>query len=109
MADARWRVIAVVCVLAARAAAIGPPCEEERGRTGLALTATEQGVTVGGIDDDSAAAAAGLRPGDTVVQVNGTVLRACADYGRAVHEAQHERKALLVLVRRGDAELPLAL
>ena len=41
--------------------------------------------------------------------MNGTVPRACADYGRTVREAEHERKALLVLVRRGDAELPLAL
>src|SRR5262249_24342526 len=109
MADARWSVIAVVCAVAARAAAIGPPCEEERGRNGLALTATEQGLTVGGVDEESAAAAAGLGGGDTVVQVNGTVARACADYGRTVHEAERERKAVLLLVRRGDSELPLVL
>jgi len=109
MADARWCVIAVVCAVAVRAVAIGPPCEEERGRTGLALTPAEHGLSVGGVDDGSAAAAAGLRVGDTVVQVNGTVLRACADYGRTVHEAERERKAVLLLVRRGDAELPLAL
>jgi len=109
MADARWSVIAVVCAVAARAAAIGQPCEEERGRTGLALKATEQGLTVGGVEDDSAAAAAGLHVGDTVVQVNGTVPRACADYGRTVHEAERERKAVLMLVRRGDTELALVL
>src|SRR5205823_6383159 len=82
---------------------------EERGRTGIALAAVEQRLAVGAVDEDSAAASAGLRVGDTVLQVNGTVPRACADYGRTVREAEHERKALLVLVRRGDAELPLAL
>ena len=109
MADTRWHVIAVVCAVATRAAAAGLPCEEERGRTGIALAAVEQGLAVGAVDEDSAAASAGLRVGDTVLQVNGTVPRACADYGRTVREAEHERKALLVLVRRGDAELPLAL
>jgi len=97
-------VIAVVCAVATRAAAAGLPCEEERGRTGIALAAVEQGLAVGAVDEDSAAASAGLRVGDTVLQVNGTVPRACADYGRTVREAEHERKALLVLVRRGDAD-----
>src|SRR5437899_610077 len=109
MADTRWHVIAVVCAVATRAAAAGLPCEEERGRTGIALAAVEQGLAVGAVDEDSAAASAGLRVGDTVLQVNGTVPRACADYGRTVREAARERKALLWLVRRGDAELPLAL
>ena len=92
MADTRWHVIAVVCAVATRAAAAGLPCEEERGRTGIALAAVEQGLAVGAVDEDSAAASAGLRVGDTVLQVNGTVPR-----------------ALDLTPTNGDAELPLAL
>jgi hypothetical protein len=37
------------------------------------------------------------------------VLRNCAEYARTVRDARKERKALLLLVRRAAAEVPLAL
>jgi hypothetical protein len=108
--EAARTVLILVTLLAARlAVAVGPPCEEGRPRTGLALSSSETGLTVAAVDDDSAAGASGVRVGDRVLQVNGVVPRGCADYARAVRDAEHERKALLLLVGRRDGEVPLAL
>jgi hypothetical protein len=84
-------------------------CEEDRGRTGLALAPGEDGLRIAIVDPDSPAAERGLRAGDVVVQVNGVLPRACADYRKAVRDAQKDRKALLVLVRRGTDEVVLGL
>lgn len=91
------------------AVASGPPCEEGRSRTGLALLSSETGLKVGAVDDESAAGASGVHVGDEVLQVNGVVPHGCADYARAVREAEHDHKALLLLVRRTEGEVPLAL
>jgi hypothetical protein len=114
MANARrMRVLPaalLVSSLALAATARGAAqCEEDRGRTGLALAAAEEGLGVAAVDPDSAAAAAGVAGDDVVVQVNGVVLRGCADWARAVRDARRDRKALLLLVRRRSAEVPLVL
>ena len=99
--------LALAVVRSARAAG---PCEEDRGQTGLALAvAASGGLAVAVVDDDSPAAAAGLRVGDTVVQANGALAPSCAEYARVVREARREHKAVLLLVRRAAAEVPLAL
>ena len=99
--------LALAVVRSARAAG---PCEEDRGQTGLALAvAASGGLAVAVVDDDSPAAAAGLRVGDALVQANGTLPRSCGEYARAVRDARREHKAMLLLVRRADAEVPLAL
>ncbi len=101
-------VMVAVVVLAAASEAAGP-CEEERARTGVVVAPAAGALSVAALDEQSVAGASGLRVGDTVVQVNGTVPRTCADYARAVRDARHDRKALLVLVRRSDGDVPLAL
>ena len=109
MGHARLVTLALALAAAgsARAASL---CEENRGQTGLALAvAASDGLSVAAVDDDSAAAAGGLRVGDAVVQANGTLARSCGDWARVVREARRERKAVLLLVRRADGELPLAL
>ncbi len=109
MAHARL-VTLVLALAAAGSARAAGPCEEGRGQTGLALAvAAAGGLAVAAVDDDSAAMAGSLRVGDAVVQANGTLARSCGDYARVVREARRERKAVLLLVRRADAELPLAL
>jgi len=109
MAHARLVTLALALAAAGSARAAGP-CEEDRGQTGLALAvAASGGLAVAAVDDDSAAAAGGLRVGDAVVQANGTLARSCSEYARVVREARRERKAVLLLVRRADAEVPLAL
>lgn len=107
--DATRRRVILVVLLAAGQAAAGPPCEEGRNRTGIAVVASETALSVDAVDEDSAALAGGIAVGDEVLQVNGVVPRACADWARALREAQHERKALLLLIRRAGAEVPLAL
>src|SRR5207245_8267264 len=99
----------IVVGLAARAAWGASPCEESRAQTGLALAAREGGLEIAAVDPDSAAAESGLRAGDALVQVNAMLPRSCADYARAVRDARDGRKALLVLVRRGEGPVPLAL
>jgi len=108
MAKARVAAIGGLIALAAVAGASGP-CEEDRAQTGLALAPAESGLAVSAVDEGSAAESGGLRTTDRVLQVNGTKPRGCADFARTVRDARREGKALLVLVRRGDADVPLAL
>jgi len=106
MADARALIVAAL--VAAAPAFAARPCEEDRGRTGLALAAGDGGLVVAAVDAGSPAAAQGLRKGDVVVQVNGILPRACGDWSRAVRDARKDRKALLVLVRREAADVVAA-
>ena len=101
--------VALAAVLAAVPAWAANPCEEGREQTGLALAAREGGLEIAAVDPDSAAAESGIRTGDALVQVNAMLPRSCADYARAVRDARDGRKALLVLVRRGEGTVPLAL
>src|SRR5579884_4298310 len=107
MAGARG-VILGLGLLAASAAAAGP-CEEERAATGLALGNHAGTLAVEAVDAGSPAARAGVQPGDVVAQVNATLPRACADWARTLREARRDHAAVLLLVRRGGAEVPLAL
>ena len=109
MADPRTLSRVIVVALAARAAWGASPCEESRAQTGLALAAREGGLEIAAVDAGSAAAESGLHAGDTLVQVNAALPRSCADYARAVRDAREGRKALLVLVRRSEGTVPLAL
>src|SRR2546426_118579 len=101
--------IVLAAALAARAAWSASPCEEDRAQTGLALAAREGGLEIAAVDPSSAAAESGLRAGDALVQVNATMPRSCTDYARAIRDAREGRKALLVLVRRSEGTVPLAL
>ena len=107
MAHGRW--VTLVGVLAAGVAAAMPPCEEDRGQTGLAVGPAASGLVVTMVDVHSVAATAGVRTGDEVLQLNGIVPRGCADYGRAVRDARRDRKALLVLVRRDGSDVAFVL
>jgi hypothetical protein len=109
MAHARVLIAGAALALAVGALAAAGPCEEDRGRTGLALAPAEAGLVVAAVDAGSPAEASGLAAGDTVGQVNDVVPRSCADYQRTVRAARKERKALLVLVRRGAADVAVAL
>jgi hypothetical protein len=101
--------IATLMVLALAGLAHAGPCEEGRERTGLQLVVRDGALVVTAVAPDSAAAASGVRAGDVVAQVNGTVAHSCAEWGRVVTDARDGGKALLLLVERGDAEVPLAL
>jgi hypothetical protein len=106
---ARGWLLTLVAVAVAGVAAATPPCEEDRGQTGLALGPTVAGLAVTAVDESSAAAAAGVLAGDDLLQVHDIVPHGCGDYGRAVREARRDHKALLILVRRGGKDLALAL
>ena len=108
MARRRGLTIALA-LLTARAALAADPCEEGRLFTGLAVSPETGGLAVAAVDEDSPAAAGGLRVGDRLVQANASVLDDCEEWARSVRDARRERKALLLLVRRGTAETPLVL
>ena len=99
---------ALVLVALARPARAEEPCELERWRMGLVVAPADAGLSVTAVDDGSAGASGGLRAGDAVMQVNGVVPRSCADWARALRDARRERKAVLLLVRRPDGDVPLA-
>jgi membrane-associated protease RseP (regulator of RpoE activity) len=99
----------VVFALWAAAAHASGACDEGRSATGFSLVLRAGVLAVDAVDPGSPAARAGLRPGDSIVQVNDVVPRACAQFARALTAARDEHKALLLLVHRGDAEIPLAL
>jgi PDZ domain len=100
------RLIALACLIAARTAFGADPCDEERTATGLGVAVQAGAVVVGDVAPESAGARAGFRAGDVIVQANDVVPRTCSQWVRAIGGAN---KALLVLVRRGDVEVPLAL
>ncbi len=58
------------------------------------------GVTVTSVDEGSPAAEAGLREGDTILEVNRTSVSGTADFDRAMHSVSNG--ATLLLVKRGD-------
>jgi hypothetical protein len=99
----------LVVTLWGSAAHAGGACDEGRSATGFSLALRAGVLAVDAVDPGSPAARAGLRPGDSILQVNDAVPRACAQFARALAAARDEHKALLLLVRRGDAEVPLAL
>jgi hypothetical protein len=108
VAGARRLILAAAMSLAA-AARGAERCAEGRAETGLVLTPAPDGLGITVVDEGSAGERSGLRVGDTVVQLNAAVARSCADYTRTLRDARKDRKALLVLVRRADAEVPLVL
>ncbi len=108
MAGARG-VILGLGLLAAWTAGAAGPCEEERAATGLVVGNHAGTLAVEAVDAGSPAARAGVQAGDVVAQVNATVPRACADWARTLREARRDHAAVLLLVRRGGAEMPLAL
>src|SRR5262249_3240391 len=105
----RGHWLIVVAALWASAAHASGACDEGRSATGFSLAVGAGVLAVDGVDPGSPAGRAGLRPGDSILQVNDVVPRACAQFARALTAARDEHKALLLLVRRGDAEVPLAL
>ena len=107
MGRGHWLIV-VVALWAGTAHASGA-CDEGRSATGFSLVLRAGVLAIDAVDPGSPAARAGLRPGDSILQVNDVVPRACAQFARALTAARDERKALLLLVRRGDAEVPLAL
>jgi Do/DeqQ family serine protease len=80
------------------------------GRLGLAVAPASsgngRGVEVTRVDPDGPAAEAGIQEGDVLEEVNGTPVRSAAEL-RAAVERSKDRPAL-VLVRRGDATLYVA-
>lgn len=104
----RHGLIVVACLVAARAAFGADACDEERTATGLGVAVQGGAVAVADVAPDSAAARAGFRAGDVVLQANDVVPRTCSQWARAIGAARDGDKALLVLVRRGAAEIPLA-
>ena len=66
-----------------------------------------QGVLIAAVDPGGPGAAAGFRRGDVILEIDRKPIRDLADYEKAIAEAKD--KNLLFLVRRGDANIFLAL
>lgn len=103
------RTTALILTLLAGAAHAAGQCEEARELAGLVVAVRDGAVVVTEVVPGSPATRSDVRVGDVVLQVNDVVARTCGEWARAVAHARGERKALLVLVGRGDAEVALAL
>ena len=66
----------------------------------LQLNGKREGLVIRELDPDGVAAAAGLQPGDVIVQVNGKAVTSAADLKAAVNQSV-DRPALLLVARRG--------
>ncbi len=74
----------------------------------LELTDRREGVVIREVEPDGAAAAAGLQPGDVIVQVNGQAVKSSAELKSALGQST-DRPALLLVARKGgDAFVPLS-
>jgi serine protease Do len=76
------------------------------GALGLSVQPGDSGVEVTNVDPSGPAADAGIRVGDVLEEVNGTPVRSSADIHSAL--ARSKGKAALVLVRRGDQTIYVA-
>jgi hypothetical protein len=103
------KLILLAALAAGRLAHAAGECDEERARLGLVLGVHAGQVVVAEVAPGSAAARAGLRAGDVLVQANDVLPRSCSQWARALAAARSEQKALLVLAHRGDADVPLVL
>lgn len=86
------------------------PDRETVSGLGLSVLPSQEGegVVVSSVDPRSAAASAGVQPGDLVLSVNRIEISSLAEFERAVRQASRGRNAILLL-RRGDSVLYLAL
>jgi len=66
----------------------------------LELTGRREGVVIRDVDPDGAAAAAGLRPGDVIAQVNGKAVTSASELKAALGQST-SRPALLLVARKG--------
>ena len=71
-------------------------------RRQLQLPEGTTGVIITDLDEDSAAAAAGLESGDVIVQVNHKAVNTVAEFNSAV-KAGSSKESTLLLVKRGQA------
>jgi S1-C subfamily serine protease len=73
----------------------------------LELTGRREGVVIRDVDPDGAAAAAGLRPGDVIAQVNGKAVTSASELKSALGQSTGRPALLLVARKGGDAFVTL--
>ena len=86
--------------------------EAQTGRFGLTVDELPRnrqagglsGVIVSSVEEDGAAAEAGIKPGDIIISVNQKKVGNLADYSRVMKEAEQRGSAIL-LVQRGDSSI----
>ena len=74
----------------------------------LGMAPGETGVVVTSVRPESPAAAAGLRPGDVILEVNRKKIKNINEYQAALSQANPE-KGLLLLIKRGNANIYVVL
>jgi serine protease Do len=70
----------------------------------LGLPPQMQGVVISGLDPSSAAAEAGLQPGDAITQINRQPVRNVGDYRRVLAALGEDQDVLLLMNRAGNQQ-----
>ncbi|WP_170984196.1 DegQ family serine endoprotease [Rhodoligotrophos defluvii] len=88
-----------------------PSGESSLSRFGFSVAPADDGtgVTIVDVDPNGAAAEKGLQEGDRIVEVGGKQVKSPAELRSALDTAGKDRKSVLLLVRRGDNQLFVAL
>ena len=73
----------------------------------LELTGRREGVVIRDVDPDGVAAAAGLRPGDVIAQVNGKAVTSASELKSALGQSTSKPALLLVARKGGDVFVTL--
>ncbi|OAI55410.1 hypothetical protein AYO47_00475 [Planctomyces sp. SCGC AG-212-M04] len=73
-------------------------------RFGMQMTDGQQGLTVGGVTNQSLAARSGLRAGDHIQSINGTNVTTAADFARAMQSAPNQGQINASVMRNGTAQ-----
>jgi serine protease Do len=81
---------------------LNPQMDEQLGIT------ADQGVAVVGVDPESAAGQAGVRPGDVIVEVNRNAVKSIDDVKNSISQAK-DKDRLLLLVQRQDGKFYIPL
>jgi len=99
------RITAALPALAAGKSSSGSPAATGGGFLGVGLAGTAgDGATIASVADSSAAAKAGLQPGDVVTKIDGTTVTAPQDLEGAIAAAKPGQQVILSVTRDGQSQ-----
>ncbi|MGF7161108.1 serine protease Do [Rhodoligotrophos appendicifer] len=107
--------VAIAAMQAEKQMASAEPQDPEKGTSlsslGLSVAPSDDGdgVTITSVDPAGKAARTGLQQGDRIVEAAGATIKSPADLRKTIDGVSKEKKSVLMLVRRGDNQMFVAI